>query len=126
MGTFSSDDRPVFCREMAAKCSYRSTMPVCSCACFDEWAKKLSRGHVILGKDRCSSELSRLGKLMSSFSSEQVRRLEAEGLTAKQAEAITHLITEVLHESLETAADTFVSKPDMQKVRIVSYFKFNK
>ena len=27
------------------------------------------------------------------------------------------MITEVLHESLETAADTFVSKPDMQKVR---------
>jgi hypothetical protein len=56
--------------------------------------------------------------------SEQVQRLEVEGLTAKQAEAITHLITEVLHESLETAADTLVSKPDMQKVRIATYLEF--
>ncbi|CAI7764285.1 unnamed protein product [Closterium sp. NIES-53] len=49
-----------------------------------------------------------------------VRRLEAEGLTAKQSEAITHLITEVLHESLDTAAHTFVSKPEMQKSEMVA------
>eukprot|EP00475_Leptophrys_vorax_P032707 TRINITY_DN5082_c0_g2_i3.p1 TRINITY_DN5082_c0_g2~~TRINITY_DN5082_c0_g2_i3.p1 ORF type:complete len:191 (+),score=31.42 TRINITY_DN5082_c0_g2_i3:222-794(+) len=49
-----------------------------------------------------------------------VRRLEAEGLTAKQSEAITQLITEVLHESLETAAHTFVSKPEMQKAELIA------
>ncbi|CAI5465351.1 unnamed protein product [Closterium sp. Yama58-4] len=49
-----------------------------------------------------------------------VRRLEAEGLTAKQSEAITHLITEVLHESLDTAAHTFVSKSEMQKSEMVA------
>lgn len=50
-------------------------------------------------------------------SSFQVRRLESEGLTAKQAEAITHVITEVLSDSLENVAQNFTSKVEMQKVR---------
>ncbi|GAQ84274.1 hypothetical protein KFL_001830020 [Klebsormidium nitens] len=44
-----------------------------------------------------------------------VRRLESEGLTAKQAEAITHVITEVLSDSLENVAQNFTSKVEMQK-----------
>lgn len=47
----------------------------------------------------------------------QVKRLEAEGLTPQQAEAITHVITDALHESLESASRTFVSNSEMQKVR---------
>lgn len=49
-----------------------------------------------------------------------VRRLEAEGLSAKQAEAITHIITEVLHESLETTTDTFISKTEIQKSELLA------
>ncbi|KAJ9550233.1 hypothetical protein OSB04_014278 [Centaurea solstitialis] len=45
----------------------------------------------------------------------QVRRLEAQGVPSKQAEAITSAITEVLNDSLESVADSFVSKTDMQK-----------
>lgn len=44
-----------------------------------------------------------------------VRSLEAQGVPSKQAEAITSAITEVLNDSLENVADTFVSKADMQK-----------
>jgi hypothetical protein len=50
------------------------------------------------------------------YSAFQVRRLESEGLTAKQAEAITHVITEVLSDSLENVAQNFTSKVEMQKV----------
>ncbi|CAI5505526.1 unnamed protein product [Closterium sp. Naga37s-1] len=50
----------------------------------------------------------------------QVRRLEAEGLTARQAEAITQLIAEVLHDSLDSVAHTFVSKPDLNKSEMVA------
>lgn len=46
----------------------------------------------------------------------QVRRLEAQGLPSKQAEVITSVITEVLNDSLENVAQSFVSKGDMQKV----------
>ncbi|CAI7835056.1 unnamed protein product [Closterium sp. NIES-53] len=49
-----------------------------------------------------------------------VRRLEAEGLTARQAEAITQLIAEVLHDSLDSVAHTFVSKPDLNKSEMVA------
>ncbi|KVI04143.1 Coiled-coil domain-containing protein 90 [Cynara cardunculus var. scolymus] len=44
-----------------------------------------------------------------------VRRLEAQGVPSKQAEAITSAITEVLNDSLESVADTFTSNADMQK-----------
>jgi hypothetical protein len=45
-----------------------------------------------------------------------VRRLESQGLTAKQAEAITAVITEVLNDSLENVAQAFTSKTEMQRV----------
>ncbi|XP_077246430.1 uncharacterized protein LOC143886373 isoform X2 [Tasmannia lanceolata] len=44
-----------------------------------------------------------------------VRRLEAQGVPSKQAEAITAAITEVLNDSLENVAQSFVSKGEMQK-----------
>ncbi|OAE26285.1 hypothetical protein AXG93_3040s1020 [Marchantia polymorpha subsp. ruderalis] len=44
-----------------------------------------------------------------------VRRLESQGLTPKQAEAITAVITEVLNDSLENVAQTFTSKSEMQR-----------
>lgn len=50
-----------------------------------------------------------------------MRKLEAQGVPTKQAEAITAAITEVLNDSLENVAQTFVSKADLQKV---SYFLF--
>ncbi|XAR73806.1 hypothetical protein NMG60_11007899 [Bertholletia excelsa] len=47
-----------------------------------------------------------------------VRRLEAQGLPSKQAEAITSAITEVLNDSLENVAQSFVSKAEMQKIEM--------
>lgn len=47
----------------------------------------------------------------------QVRRLEAQGLPSKQAETITAAVTDVLNSSLENVSQSFVSKPEMQKVR---------
>lgn len=50
----------------------------------------------------------------------QVRRLEAEGVPSKQAEVITEAIIQVLNDSLENIAQSFVSKAEMQKVRAFS------
>ncbi|XP_058098710.1 protein FMP32, mitochondrial-like [Magnolia sinica] len=47
-----------------------------------------------------------------------VRRLEAQGIPSKQAEAITAAITEVLNDSLENSAQTFVSRSEMQKIEM--------
>ncbi|KAG8383404.1 hypothetical protein BUALT_Bualt04G0009100 [Buddleja alternifolia] len=44
-----------------------------------------------------------------------VRRLEAQGVPSKQAEAITGAMTEVLNDSLENVSHSFVSKGEMQK-----------
>ncbi|RRT42176.1 hypothetical protein GW17_00036376 [Ensete ventricosum] len=44
-----------------------------------------------------------------------VRRLEKEGVPSKQAEAMTSTITEVLNESLENFAQSFMSKLEMQR-----------
>ena len=44
-----------------------------------------------------------------------VRRLEAQGLPSKQAELITAAITEVLNDSLEHVAESFISKAEMQR-----------
>ncbi|MQL98693.1 hypothetical protein Taro_031411 [Colocasia esculenta] len=44
-----------------------------------------------------------------------VRRLEAQGIPSKQAEAITSAITEVLNDSLENVAQSFVSQGELQK-----------
>lgn len=49
-----------------------------------------------------------------------VRGLEAKGVPTKQAEAITAAITEVLNDSLENVAHAFVSKAEMQKVKLFS------
>lgn len=48
-----------------------------------------------------------------------MRSLEAQGVPSKQAEAITSAITEVLNDSLENVAHTFVSKGQMEKVRLM-------
>ncbi|CAL9052242.1 unnamed protein product [Musa banksii] len=47
-----------------------------------------------------------------------VRRLE-KGVPSKQTEAITLTITEVLNESLESVAQSFVSKPEMQRSEMI-------
>ncbi|KAI5684123.1 hypothetical protein M9H77_05351 [Catharanthus roseus] len=47
-----------------------------------------------------------------------VRRLEAQGVPSKHAEAITGAITEVLNDSLENVAQSFVSKAEMQKIEM--------
>ncbi|CAK9157063.1 unnamed protein product [Ilex paraguariensis] len=47
-----------------------------------------------------------------------VRRLEAQGVPSKQAEAITEAITQVLNDSLENVAHSFVSKGEMQKIEM--------
>ncbi|PWA68255.1 coiled-coil domain-containing protein 90-like protein [Artemisia annua] len=52
------------------------------------------------------------------FFSRQVRRLEGQGVPSKQAEAITSAITEVLNDSLENVAQSFVSKGEMQRIEM--------
>ncbi|KAJ0534805.1 putative Coiled-coil domain-containing protein [Helianthus annuus] len=47
-----------------------------------------------------------------------VRRLEGEGVPSKQAEAITSAIIEVLNDSLENVAESFVSKGEMQRIEM--------
>ncbi|KAI3519191.1 hypothetical protein L1887_08218 [Cichorium endivia] len=47
-----------------------------------------------------------------------VRRLEGQGVPSKQAEAITSAITEVLNDSLENVAESFVSKGEMQRIEM--------
>ncbi|XP_021908244.1 protein FMP32, mitochondrial [Carica papaya] len=47
-----------------------------------------------------------------------VRRLEAQGVPANQAEAITVAITEVLNDSLENVSQSVVSKGEMQKIEM--------
>ncbi|XP_024362951.1 protein FMP32, mitochondrial [Physcomitrium patens] len=49
-----------------------------------------------------------------------VRRLESQGLTAKQAEAITAVITEVLNDSLENVAQSFTSKTEMTRSEMMA------
>uniref|UniRef100_A0A7N0T258 Uncharacterized protein n=1 Tax=Kalanchoe fedtschenkoi TaxID=63787 RepID=A0A7N0T258_KALFE len=44
-----------------------------------------------------------------------VKSLESQGVPSKQAEAITSAIIEVLNDSLENVAQSFVSKSEMQK-----------
>ncbi|XP_043709789.1 protein FMP32, mitochondrial-like [Telopea speciosissima] len=55
-----------------------------------------------------------------------VRRLEAQGIPSKQAEAITASITEVLNDSLENVAQSFVSKGEMQKTMMVQESNLSK
>ncbi|XP_059647606.1 protein FMP32, mitochondrial-like [Cornus florida] len=55
-----------------------------------------------------------------------VRSLEAEGVPSKQAEAITAAITEVLNDSLENVAHSFVSKAEMQKTEMLQESNLSK
>ncbi|KAJ4716609.1 protein FMP32, mitochondrial-like [Melia azedarach] len=55
-----------------------------------------------------------------------VRGLEAQGVPSKQAEAITAAITEVLNDSLENVAHSFVSKAEMQKTEMVQEANLSK
>lgn len=55
-----------------------------------------------------------------------VRKLEAEGLPSKQAEAITGSITEVLHDSLENVSQSVVSKTDMQRTEMIQESNLSK
>ncbi|KAK7310604.1 hypothetical protein RJT34_08208 [Clitoria ternatea] len=48
-----------------------------------------------------------------------VRGLEKNGVPSKQAEAITSAITQVLNDSLENVAHSFVSKSEMQKSEVL-------
>lgn len=54
----------------------------------------------------------------------QVRRLEAEGVPSKQAESITSCITQVLNDTLENVAHSFLSKAEMEKVGFSLFFIF--
>jgi len=49
-----------------------------------------------------------------------VKRLESQGLTSKQAEAITAVITEVLNDSLENVGQSFTSKNEMQRSELIA------
>ncbi|KAM3252296.1 hypothetical protein T459_06415 [Capsicum annuum] len=55
-----------------------------------------------------------------------VRKLEGQGVPTKQAEAITAAITEVLSDSLENVAQTFVSKADLQRLEMIQEAKLSK
>ncbi|GAA0166645.1 hypothetical protein LIER_21755 [Lithospermum erythrorhizon] len=55
-----------------------------------------------------------------------VRSLEAQGVPSKQAEAITAAITEVLNDSLENVANSFVSTAEMQKAEMIQDTNLNK
>ncbi|KAK7352078.1 hypothetical protein VNO80_17494 [Phaseolus coccineus] len=55
-----------------------------------------------------------------------VRGLEAQGVPSKQAEAITSAITEVLNDSLENVAHSFVSKIEMQKSEMLQESSLSK
>ncbi|GAB2293409.1 hypothetical protein Dimus_027610 [Dionaea muscipula] len=55
-----------------------------------------------------------------------VRKLEAQGVPSQQAEAFTAAITEVLNDSLENVAHSFVSKAEMQKIEVVQESNLSK
>ncbi|KAI5072124.1 hypothetical protein GOP47_0012230 [Adiantum capillus-veneris] len=48
-----------------------------------------------------------------------VRKLEAQGFTAEQAEAITSAMTDVLSDCLENVAQTFVSNSELEKSNLL-------
>ncbi|CAN4078793.1 unnamed protein product [Withania somnifera] len=55
-----------------------------------------------------------------------VRKLEAQGVPTKHAEAITAAITEVLNDSLENVAQNLVSKADLQRLEMIQESKLSK
>ncbi|KAJ0964241.1 hypothetical protein J5N97_029363 [Dioscorea zingiberensis] len=55
-----------------------------------------------------------------------VRRMEREGVPSNHAEAITSAITEVLNDSLENVAQSFVSKGEMQRSEMIQEANLSK
>ncbi|XP_038974737.1 protein FMP32, mitochondrial-like isoform X1 [Phoenix dactylifera] len=64
---------------------------------------------------RCISQLVKGKRAFLLDTLALFRRLEAQGVLSKHAEAITSTITQVLNDSLDNVAQTFVSKGEMQK-----------
>ncbi|XP_034684633.1 uncharacterized protein LOC117913690 [Vitis riparia] len=58
------------------------------------------------------------GRLFLVDTLAQVRKLEAQGIPSKHAEAITSIITEVLSDILENVAPSLVSKGEIQKIEM--------
>lgn len=52
-----------------------------------------------------------------------MRKLEAQGVESRQAQAITEAMMEVLNDSMENVSGSYVSKSEMQKVSRVSNFR---
>eukprot|EP00250_Pteridium_aquilinum_P005339 c1544_g1_i1 orf=219-1019(+) len=55
-----------------------------------------------------------------------VRKLESQGFDAKQAEAITAAMTDVLNDCLQNVSDTFVSKSELQQYNMMQEAAFAK
>lgn len=51
---------------------------------------------------------------------EQVRKLEAQGLTAEQAEGLTGLVSHIMNVSMEEVTEQYVTKLEMQMVNSFS------
>lgn len=62
------------------------------------------------------------GGILKTFDFVQVKKLEAQGVPSKHAEAITAAITEVLNNSLVNVAHSFISKVETQKVGFIFIF----
>lgn len=52
----------------------------------------------------------------------QVRKLESQGFNAKQAEAITSAMTDVLNDCLQNVSESFVTKTEVEQVKIIECF----
>ncbi|XP_042429445.1 protein FMP32, mitochondrial-like isoform X2 [Zingiber officinale] len=74
--------------------------------------------------------LSDSSPLLRHFSSQigktHVRKLEAQGLPTKQAEAIALTLTETLNDSLENVAHSFVLKSEMDEIERIQDFNISK
>lgn len=55
-----------------------------------------------------------------------VRRLEAQGVPSKQADAITTAITQVLNDSVDNVGQSFISKSEMQKIELIQEANLSK
>lgn len=55
-----------------------------------------------------------------------VRKLESQGFDAKQAEAITAAMTDVLNDCLQNVSDSFVSKSDLEQYNMMQEAAFAK
>ncbi|KAE9450321.1 hypothetical protein C3L33_17761, partial [Rhododendron williamsianum] len=55
-----------------------------------------------------------------------VKKLEAQGVPSKHAEAITAAITEVLNDNLVNVTHSFVSKAETQKIEMIQESNLSK